>query len=109
MTSTQGARKLTQCIARNYISILDGSFRATGFGDFKVRFGTSEYFASDLLDAIETARCMAGSHCRIDDANQYLVDMGCTPLSVTDATIYGDAGIVPTRDAVYIDMDGGTV
>lgn len=82
MNKTQ--QKLTQKIAREYVRRLGGTFRATGFGDFRVRMGKSEndYFASDLDDAIMTARAMAQqldanglAASYIEVANEYLRSM----------------------------------
>lgn len=72
--------KLTQRIVRDFVRTLGGTFKANvGWGDFKLRFdnGENEYFANDLLDALETARAMKGGHERIEEAEHQLrVELG---------------------------------
>lgn len=69
-------RKLTQAIAKEYARRLGGKIKKNDYDEFVVTFGRSEYFASDLEDALGTARIMAGTHPNIADAEQYLTDMG---------------------------------
>jgi len=72
----QPKSKLTQQIAKEYVGMLGGRLKRNAeYGEYKVTFGADEYFASDLDDAIGTARIMAGGHDRMADAEEYLTLM----------------------------------
>jgi len=72
--------KLTQGVVREYCRTLGGTFKHTQWDDYKVAFGQGdarqEYFCNDLLDCIETARVMKGSHPGIEQAEEYLKGEG---------------------------------
>ncbi len=71
----QRTHRLTQAIVREFVRTLGGTFKRDAYGDLVVRFGEETYHTTDLEDALGTARCMKGSHPRIDDAEQFLRDM----------------------------------
>lgn len=73
------ATRLTQKIAGEYVTMLGGKLKRNAeYDEYRVRFGSdvNDYFAADLVDAIQTARCMAGGHENLPDAERYLVDCG---------------------------------
>ena len=67
------ARRLTLAIATRYVRILGGRLKPNDFDEFVVTVAGGEYFASDLEDAVATARAMAWTAPARSDADSYLL------------------------------------